>query len=411
MKSLRPLLVLGGALAVLALLLSTLFQRRVARDLFPEYSTLRADPLGTRALHDAVAAVPEMQVERWVRPLDRLPEMPPRTLVLAGADATQWEKIESRTFNTLENAVRAGARLVLAFRAEDAETIARRGEWERFVGELREARKRGQPVDESRRNPARRRPAPPRPERAPAPDQPVNPELKPVSLSQLWGFEFSHRDPGADEVHAQRTASAPAVLPAAVRWQSARHFAVNAAQGWRVLYRRGEDNVLVELPLGRGSIVLASDSYFLSNEAVQRDRSTALLSWILGPHRQVVFVETHLGVTEDPGVAALARRYGLAPAAGAALLLALLFIWRRLALFVPPETEPPVTALRYQPAAGLAALLRRSLPVANLVPTAFTEWRKTARATELTRTVNVALVPGDPPVNAYNRIAALLRRK
>jgi hypothetical protein len=41
---------------------------------------------------------------------------------------------------------------------------------------------------------------------------------------------------------------------------------------WRVLYERGGYPVLIERVFGSGSIVLCSDSYFLSNEALRRER-------------------------------------------------------------------------------------------------------------------------------------------
>jgi hypothetical protein len=67
--------------------------------------------------------------------------------------------------------------------------------------------------------------------------------------------------------------------------------------------------VVVERQVGRGTIVMASDSYFLSNEALQRDRHADLLAWLVGSGTQVVFDEAHLGIVEKPGVATLMRKY------------------------------------------------------------------------------------------------------
>ena len=41
-------------------------------------------------------------------------------------------------------------------------------------------------------------------------------------------------------------------------------------------------------------------------------------------------------------IAALARRYGLMPAFALGAILALLFVWRRAATFVPPPPAAPV---------------------------------------------------------------------
>src|SRR5262249_14023741 len=161
-----------------------------------------------------------------------------------------------------------------------------------------------------------------------------------------------------------------------VAWHSDVFFRPATGVDWRVLYERGREPVLVERALEKGSIVLAGDAFFLSNEALQRDRSTALLAWLVGSHTRVVFDESHLGVEANEGVAALARRYGLGGAFATMLLLAALFVWRQAALFVPPPDEVHELSLAYHPAAGLEALLRRAVPADQLAGACVTEWKR-----------------------------------
>jgi len=127
----------------------------------------------------------------------------------------------------------------------------------------------------------------------------------------------------------------------------------------------------------------------------------------------VVFDETHLGVTADPGIAALARRYGLAGAFFVLLLLAALWIWQRMALFVPPAEEHPEVLLGYHPAAGLEALLRRSVPASELAETCVAEWRRTARPAEIARVERaLAAAPEDTAAATLHNLAlAALRRR
>src|SRR5688500_6981246 len=110
-----------------------------------------------------------------------------------------------------------------------------------------------------------------------------------------------------------------------------------------------------------------SDVYPLSNEALQRDRSVTLLGWLIGSHTQITFHECHLGLVEDRGLAALARKYGLTGAFLALLFTAGLFVWHRVSLFVPPAIESPELALTYHQTAGLEALLRRAVAPAELI--------------------------------------------
>lgn len=410
MKRFAPLLLFTGSLVVLAFVLFAVFNRRVARDLYPMYSSLRADPMGTRAFHDALAAVPGQQVDRWVRPVDKLPALPPRTIIFAGAWSHGWTSLSSETFNAIDGAARDGSRVVILFRGEKNQSIKEAEELEelqrkwRESGEESERRKDG-------RNPQRKR-SDPVTERDPdAAKRIVDPATKQIELGREWGFSLGH-DLKNDETEtpALRATDAPAALPAMLRWGSDRHLEFNPGMGWRTLYRRGKHTVLAEMPLGRGTVVLATETYFLSNEAMQRDRATPLLSWLVGGNPRVLFVESHLGVEENPGVAALARRYGLAPAAALGMLLAGLFFWRRAALFVPPDAESGHVTLDYQPTAGLAALLRRALPVAQVVTTGLAEWRKTARTAELARAARaVDASTGAHPVTAYNQIVSALR--
>jgi hypothetical protein len=142
---------------------------------------------------------------------------------------------------------------------------------------------------------------------------------------------------------------------------------------------------------------------------MQKQRAPALLAWLAGPHREIVFSEGHLGVVENAGVAALARRYGLTGAGVVLALLAGLFAWQRLMLFVPPAPAGAEVALAYRPTAGLEALLRRALPPGKLLPACLAEWRRTARAGDLAHVESAAAARA--PADAYNAVVRTLRRR
>ena len=88
-------------------------------DVYPPYSTLRADPLGMRALFEAVEALPRIEVQRNYRPLQQLRPEAPVTLIYAGVPRdAMWGKEELRHF---ENLIANGSRAVFAFKAENIE--------------------------------------------------------------------------------------------------------------------------------------------------------------------------------------------------------------------------------------------------------------------------------------------------
>lgn len=390
MKTRLAIILLGALAAGLLFGLMRLFQWRLSSgDLFPVYSSFRDDPLGVGVLHDALAQMPEMRVDRNLEPLAGLPERPSRTLVLAGTASEAWSKVTRQEFDALNAAVRSGSRLVVAFRAERAEKP-----------KPAESKPVTAPATEKDGKAEKS---------APEPRLPVFADLR-----RHWGAAPRVQPLPADERVAIRSEEgAPTSLPAQIRWAGDTHFELDAAAGWRVLYRRGGLPVLMERTLGKGSIVLAADSYFLSNEALQRDRSTTLLAWVVGPLRRVTFDESHLGVVAHTGVAALIRKYGLWATAVSLLVVAGLFAWQRSALFIPAPPDAEDVALTYHPAAGLHSLLRRAVPPTEVVAASVAEWRQTARDTDRRRADGaLAVAPKDAsPPERYNCVVRALRKR
>jgi hypothetical protein len=125
--------------------------------------------------------------------------------------------------------------------------------------------------------------------------------------------------------------------------------------------------------------VLASDSYFLSNEALRKERSPALLAWLVGSQRTVVFDEDSHGVTEQSGVASLVRKYGLHGVAAGLALIAALFVWKNMSRFIPPLDDPTADGELVrgkESGEGLINLLRRSIAPAGVLAVCAEEWRK-----------------------------------
>src|SRR5262245_7893370 len=89
-----------------------LFQLRFeAGDNYPEYSSLRTDPLGCKALYESLDRL--VETRRHFRSLARLEQGPPTTLLFLG---TQPERLRfsAADFQHLESFMRHGGRLVIA---------------------------------------------------------------------------------------------------------------------------------------------------------------------------------------------------------------------------------------------------------------------------------------------------------
>jgi hypothetical protein len=109
-------------------------------------------------------------------------------------------------------------------------------------------------------------------------------DKKKPSARELWGMNFEVMDLKADgdtfvpEVvqHAGGLS-----LPPDLTWHSG-IVLTDLDPAWKPIYSRGVAPVLIERAFGEGTVVIATDSYFLSNEAMLKDREPGLLTWFIG---------------------------------------------------------------------------------------------------------------------------------
>jgi hypothetical protein len=107
----------GAAIVVAALFVWGLEQVAVAPlesgEIYPPYSSLRADPVGTKALYESLAELNELQVSRLYKPRKQL--TPGSTLLVLGLGPVAWDEISQKTLTEYENLVSKGGRLILGF--------------------------------------------------------------------------------------------------------------------------------------------------------------------------------------------------------------------------------------------------------------------------------------------------------
>ena len=398
MKTRAPAIFLALAAILFFAGIAQLLHLRFTRgDVYPVYSTYRADPLGTRALYESLQLLPGIRAQRWLRDTEKLPKNFQGTLIYAGMRRSRWESMPAAEAERLDALVRGGARVLVAFTAGFTERNKPKTEDE-------DDEDASDHFDVVRKSPKKD-------------DTP-----KHMDADEQWDVKLNvyqiRPDKNGRYPAALRSAGAPRALPAKLEWMSELFFEPTPDTPWRTLYTRQTRPVLIERHLGAkgGTLVLAADSFFLSNEALQRARATELLAWLVDAPNGgglVIFDERHLGLEEDTGIAVLARRYGLAGAALVAALLAALWAWRSMALFVPPAPEPEQAETAYDPTAGLEALLRRSIPRAQLAQASLAEWRKTATAPDIARVERVlaALEKNAPPEKFHQAAQAALRKR
>jgi hypothetical protein len=430
----RPAIFAALLLVAAAFLLGLvrLFELRYERgDIYPPYSSLRTDPLGTSALYESLERLSGVTPRRYYEAQWQEEQGNERTLFVLGTRPYGLSWLPRAEFERLQNFVASGGRLVVGFYPEPVQTWSSRRE-EKELNEAREEAGKKLPPEES---------AEKQPESSPAKETPVfededeDEQRQLVNLGKEWGFgprfrrdsvnELEYGEPGEFAVVASQQTTNSA-LPSQLVVHTALYFDLHT-NAWRTFYAHAELPVVVEREFGRGSVVLVADAYPFSNEAVQQERETGLLVWLLGSGREVWFEEAHLGVVEQPGISTLLRRYGLQGLIFSLLVVALLYVWQNASSLVPPHDETqnevgPIVVGR-DSASGFVNLLRRSISKPDILSACYAEWKKSRagvaaltptqlREVEAIINEQAALRPRDrSPVESYRAIAAGLSRR
>lgn len=397
-----PVILAIVLVALLGYTVMRLFSLRFARgDIYPPYSSLRTDPLGTKVLADAISELPGFSVQRSFRQLSRLKLAQSAAIVYVGIDYRM--RIDEKEFEEAQRLVTSGARLILTFAPELSQKSA-----------PSTAPKPGAtPAPTATPAPASASP----PAATPAPAIPPSPGATPKparrgskgfmtddrrrlhqAASEEWGVSFDRSEGDARDV--THTDAVPGEdntsLDATVPWHTALFFKDFNPKVWRTLYWSDGEAVVIERSLGAGSIVLCSDSYFLSNEGLLNARAPKLIARVIGPAQLVIFDEFHNGVSEQSNIAGLARKYGLGGAILALLGVAALFIWKNAVPFLPPQRPSDLGdshVIGLDANAGFTNLLRRGVPPGRALTACIAEWRKSrgsrVRAEELAHVESV----------------------
>jgi hypothetical protein len=365
-------------------------------DVYPPYSSYRPDPQGARAFSEGLAAMRNMSVARNTVPLDKVSRIGESTFFLVGFDWKAFSRMDLSAVQALEEGAREGGRIVMAFSGMNSE------EQDWGHPSIHEEIRKAGGQEEGREGE----------------------ELVPegyVNLRDRWqvGIRYLGQAFGRASLFGERQD-----LPQSIDWHGAAAFQPGSGD-WRTVYEREGNPVLMERRFGKGELVLASDSFLFSNEAMRGERHSDLLSWLCGSHRRIVFDETHLGVSEGTGVVKLMKKHRLTPFLVSLMGLFLLAVWRARAssIPIPLVREGDQAATGKDHVTGFASLLRRNIPPHDLLRVCLDEWQISFTHTGRNQS---ALLPamkeiveadvGRPrrmrnPVDAYRRISRLVARR
>lgn len=389
-----------GLVLVAAWAFNMLMGKRFSNsDIYAPGSSMRADPLGAKALHDSLNRIPGLRAERNFRDLKKLKGARGRTLLclmVAPAAFADGDEIDGEAVLRFAN---EGGRVVIALQGQktnldtvmDSADKRREENAERRRQERRKRQGKKPDTQDKKENEKEKKEEADEEEESPTTDKEREERdhfLVPTkSLAEVLGVtlrqeNFVMTPGGALELDTPLGVGVePDTLPG-WRTRTSLKMGTQSAEKWKTLGLVAEKVVLASRETeGGGSVVLATDSYFLTNEALYREPSTKFLSWLIGPAETVIFEETHLGTREQPGIMTLARRHRLHGLFFGGMLLFALFVWRSSMSLVPARDDdaPSRTVAGRGATAGLVSLLRRGVPSAQVLRRGLEAWEHGAR--------------------------------
>lgn len=331
--------------------ITLLIMRFQVGDVYPPYSSYRSDPLGTKAFYEALNLLPGVEAVRNVEPLTKQRGLAEGTTFFLGMNTFDFSLMDPATVQAIEDALNKGGRIIITFVPTRVKPPPSATEEEAHVPPQKDTD--DQHDGEEKHEPYR---------------------TEYVDLTERWSVETEL----SAEISGEANLWTPEQdLPSSLIWHSTLVFKPQDS-AWRTIYTMAGKPALIERTYGKGSIVMASDSFLLSNEAMKSKRYPYLLAWLCGDYHKIIFDETHLGIAKHPGIATLFRTYGLAPFFLALIVLALLAIWRQSFSFVPAheETQEITVNPGKDYSTGLTNLLRRNISSGNILKACLEEWKR-----------------------------------
>ncbi|HRQ89743.1 MAG TPA: hypothetical protein PLA50_13165 [Bacteroidia bacterium] len=375
-------------------------RRFAAGDFYPHYASFRADPLGTSVLYEALDLRDGVAVSRNFTHLNTVRNLDGDTaLLLLGYPRDGLDDLRAPESSPVLKAVKdEGLRLVVtlnpqlvpaAFRPE-REGDAK--EWIERRRKLKEEQARKRTKEDGAESGSGEKAKSAKPAKADDAETEkarIEEEIREV-LGPLFTkkFEFEVTTPSAykrpdagwqvEPGEAIRAAGAIAEWPV---WHSQYRFDPGDAE-WEVVLSVDDEAVLMQRPYGQGTIVVASDSYFLSNQNLHLRPEPEFLLWLLGGKSKVVFDETIHGTTETGGAMKLIRRYRAHGVFFGLIVFFGLWAWRSASPLVPGSegldrgmVGSGGAVMGEEAGSGLIRLLRRSIPSPKLLESCVDIWR------------------------------------
>ena len=280
------------ALGFVLVFMKVLEIRFSSGDVYPHYATFRNDPLGCSALYESFEALDNFSVDRNLKALTAISGLDGDTaLFLLGLPWDEFERLRAKDDSPVVQAIKEkGARLIITlnpkmvpqtFRTrkpdEEEDWIERR----RKLREERAKEKSGGEIDEEDK-------------------KRIEKELekdKTEALGERFHKQLGVEIPDVEDFtrpdEGWETKPGKSIDPKGVPkslpiWYS-QYRLKPGNKNWKSALLVGKEPVVLERKWGKGSILIATDSFFASNEALHSGGDPEFLLWLTGGKSKLVF--------------------------------------------------------------------------------------------------------------------------
>jgi hypothetical protein len=415
-------------------------ERRFAEgNVYPHYASFRSDPLGTSAFYETLERMDAFRVRRNIKHLNTVKGIDGDTvLLLLGYPREDFPNLRAPEDSAVMRAVKEdGARLVITVNPGLVpekflpSTTDEEEDWMERRRKLREKKLKQERGDGEEESDEEEETDEESEEESEEEFEKRMDEALGNRLMKELGFEVEsleefERPEGGWELQGGQVPGGKKMKGALPIWYS--QFRLEElASDWEIVALSDDKPVVAERRYGKGSVVIATDTFFVSNEALHLEPVPEFLLWMLGGKAKVVFDETIHGSQESGGAMKLIRRYRLHGVFIGLLVFVVFWAWRSASPLAPGSEEldrgligSGDAVAGEETGSGLIRLLRGSVPPGELLERCLSIWRESSRreiSPEAEKEIEsiAARHRGDPKqfglVQAYREISEVLRRR
>lgn len=343
---------------------------------YPPYSSFSSEPKGLRAIYECYSELNNINVERSFKSFEKT--IKPENCLHIGAalQAKSIDFVPKEAFESLDSTIRSGSTLLLTINPKS-----------RFFSFLLDNLKIDSTNNDSTKKDSLNADTTSSDLISSNEKDETYSTDQIVSFSKKWNFYLKKEKLETDSI----TISVDSNYSSHIgnRYISKSPFFFDVADSiWEILATRKDMPVLIRRELDKGTLILSSDTYFLTNESLAYNRNSQLLYFLAKDKNNIIFHEAHLGLIEKTGIIDLMNKYGITGLFIGIVILFLLYVWKStnpimvLKYSVDETNENKST---YSKFGGLSGMIYKHTKKEHIIDTSISEWLKSKGTASLNK--------------------------